>query len=83
MQQVWSALVRRCRNRPRRCRSPNAHRWGSCVTPTAGLHKDVAMLGGYQTIDIDFVANQPGLSLFHCHQQLHMDYGFMALLRTT
>src|SRR5271166_5965537 len=51
-------------------------------TPTAGLHKDVAMLGGYQTIDIDFVADQPGLSLFHCHQQLHMDYGFMALLRT-
>ena len=52
-------------------------------TPTAGLHKDVAMLGGYQTIDIDFLADQPGLSLLHCHQQLHMDYGFMALLRTT
>jgi FtsP/CotA-like multicopper oxidase with cupredoxin domain len=51
-------------------------------TPTAGLHKDVAMLGGYQTLDIDFLADQPGLSLFHCHQQLHMDYGFMALLRT-
>jgi FtsP/CotA-like multicopper oxidase with cupredoxin domain len=52
-------------------------------TPTAGLRKDVAMLGGYQTMDVDFVADQPGLSLFHCHQQLHMDYGFMALLRTT
>ncbi|MEU6776981.1 hypothetical protein [Streptomyces sp. NPDC046759] len=23
----------------------------------------------------------PGLSLFHCHQQHHMDYGFMILLR--
>jgi FtsP/CotA-like multicopper oxidase with cupredoxin domain len=21
------------------------------------------------------------LTLFHCHQQLHMDYGFMALVR--
>ena len=52
-------------------------------TSTAGVHKDVAMLGGYQAMDIDFVADQPGLSLFHCHQQLHMDYGFMALLRTT
>jgi FtsP/CotA-like multicopper oxidase with cupredoxin domain len=52
-------------------------------TPTAGLHKDVAMVGGYQAIDIDFIANQPGLSLFHCHQQLHMDFGFMALLKTT
>ncbi|MFF1418951.1 multicopper oxidase family protein [Streptomyces sp. NPDC058280] len=50
-------------------------------TPTQGLHKDVVMLGGYQTLDLDFTADQPGLSLFHCHQQLHMDYGFMILLR--
>jgi FtsP/CotA-like multicopper oxidase with cupredoxin domain len=52
-------------------------------TPTAGLHKDTAMLGGYQMMDIDVVADQPGLSLLHCHQQLHMDFGFMALLHTT
>jgi FtsP/CotA-like multicopper oxidase with cupredoxin domain len=50
-------------------------------TPTQGLHKDVVMLGGYQALDIDFTADQPGLSLLHCHQQLHMDYGFMMLLR--
>jgi FtsP/CotA-like multicopper oxidase with cupredoxin domain len=50
-------------------------------TPTQGLHKDVVMLGGYQTLDIDFTADQPGLSLLHCHQQFHMDYGFMMLLR--
>lgn len=50
-------------------------------TPTAGVRKDVAMLGGYQTIDVDFLADQPGLSLLHCHQQLHMDFGFMTLLR--
>jgi FtsP/CotA-like multicopper oxidase with cupredoxin domain len=49
-------------------------------TPTAGLNKDVVMLGGYQNLDIDFTADQPGLSLLHCHQQLHMDYGFMTLL---
>src|SRR5262245_5505861 len=48
-------------------------------TPTGGVRKDVAMLGGYQAMEIDFVADQPGLSVFHCHQQLHMDYGFMAL----
>ena len=47
--------------------------------PTAGILKDVAMLGGYQTMDVDFTADQRGLSLFHCHMQLHMDYGFMAL----
>ncbi len=51
-------------------------------TPTAGVHKDVAMLGGYQSMEIDFVANQPGLSLLHCHQQIHMDYGLMLLLNT-
>ncbi len=45
----------------------------------AGLMKDVVMLGGYQEAEIDFVANNPGLTLFHCHQQLHMDFGFMTL----
>jgi FtsP/CotA-like multicopper oxidase with cupredoxin domain len=47
---------------------------------TAGIMKDVVMLGGYQEAEIDFVADNPGLTLFHCHQQLHMDFGFMALL---
>ncbi|RFU40073.1 copper oxidase [Actinomadura logoneensis] len=49
-------------------------------TPTHGLCKDVVMLGAYQTLDFDFTADQPGLSLLHCHQQFHMDYGFMLLL---
>ena len=48
-------------------------------TPTGGVIKDVVMLGGYQQLEIDFVANNPGLTLFHCHQQLHMDLGFMTL----
>jgi FtsP/CotA-like multicopper oxidase with cupredoxin domain len=47
--------------------------------PTSGVMKDVVMLGGYQTMEVDFTANSPGLSLFHCHMQLHMDFGFMAL----
>jgi FtsP/CotA-like multicopper oxidase with cupredoxin domain len=47
--------------------------------PTAGIFKDVVMLGGYQEAEIDFVADNPGLTLFHCHQQLHMDFGFMTL----
>ena len=48
--------------------------------PTAGVMKDVLMLGGYQQAAVDFVADNPGLTLFHCHQQLHMDFGFMTLL---
>ena len=48
--------------------------------PTAGIIKDVVMLGGFQEVEFDFVADNPGLTLFHCHQQLHMDFGFMFLL---
>lgn len=47
--------------------------------PTGGIFKDVMMLGGYQEAEVDFVADNPGLTLFHCHQQLHMDFGFMTL----
>jgi len=47
--------------------------------PTAGIIKDVVMLGGFQEVEFDFVADNPGTTLFHCHQQLHMDFGFMAL----
>src|SRR5437660_2851956 len=47
--------------------------------PTAGVMKDVVMVGGYQEVEVDFTADNPGLTLFHCHQQLHMDFGFMAL----
>jgi len=46
---------------------------------TGGIMKDVVMLGGYQQAEVDFVADNPGRTLFHCHQQLHMDFGFMAL----
>jgi len=46
---------------------------------TAGVVKDVVMLGGFQELSVDFVADNPGLILFHCHQQLHMDFGFIAL----
>jgi FtsP/CotA-like multicopper oxidase with cupredoxin domain len=45
----------------------------------AGVMKDVVMVGGYQEVEVDFIADNPGLTLFHCHQQLHMDFGFMTL----
>ncbi len=51
--------------------------------PTSGVLKDVVMLGGYQEAEVDFTADNPGLTLFHCHQQLHMDYGFIALFSYT
>jgi len=48
---------------------------------TSGVIKDVVMLGGFQDLALDFVADNPGPTLFHCHQQLHMDFGFMALFK--
>ena len=45
----------------------------------SGVMKDVLMMPGYGEAEVDFVADNPGLTLFHCHQQLHMDFGFMAL----
>jgi FtsP/CotA-like multicopper oxidase with cupredoxin domain len=47
--------------------------------PTAGLMKDVISVARRSTAAVDFVADNPGLTLFHCHMQLHMDYGFMQL----
>ena len=29
--------------------------------------------------EVDFTADNPGLTFVHCHQQLHMDFGFMTL----
>jgi FtsP/CotA-like multicopper oxidase with cupredoxin domain len=49
--------------------------------PTAGLIKDVVNVMPLQIVAVDFTANNPGDTLFHCHQQLHMDYGFMRLFR--
>ena len=48
---------------------------------TAGVTKDVVMLGGFQELSFDFVADNPGSMLFHRHQQLRMDFGFMALFK--
>jgi FtsP/CotA-like multicopper oxidase with cupredoxin domain len=48
-------------------------------TPVSGILKDTVSLPRYNAIDVDFLADDPGPTLFHCHQQLHMDYGFVQL----
>jgi FtsP/CotA-like multicopper oxidase with cupredoxin domain len=47
---------------------------------TAGVHKDVVVVGAKSQTEVDLIANNPGMTLFHCHQQMHMDYGFMTLM---
>jgi FtsP/CotA-like multicopper oxidase with cupredoxin domain len=49
--------------------------------PLAGIHKDVVVVPGNATVEADFTANNPGATLFHCHNQTHMDFGFMTLLQ--
>ena len=49
--------------------------------PTSGLLKDTVIVPLYGRVTADLVADQPGLTLFHCHIQQHMDYGFKALFR--
>jgi FtsP/CotA-like multicopper oxidase with cupredoxin domain len=47
--------------------------------PTAGILKDVVLVKGFRKIEVDVTPAMDGLTLFHCHQQLHMDYGFKLL----
>jgi FtsP/CotA-like multicopper oxidase with cupredoxin domain len=47
--------------------------------PTSGIKKDTVIVPAFGRAAVDLVADQPGLTLFHCHIQQHMDFGFMAL----
>jgi FtsP/CotA-like multicopper oxidase with cupredoxin domain len=47
--------------------------------PTSGIQKDVVLLQARSKTEVKFTANNPGRTLFHCHQQDHMDSGFMML----
>jgi FtsP/CotA-like multicopper oxidase with cupredoxin domain len=33
------------------------------------------------TVPVDFVADNPDDTLLRCHMELHMDFGFMPLIR--
>jgi FtsP/CotA-like multicopper oxidase with cupredoxin domain len=48
---------------------------------TAGVMKDVVAVPARKQVEVELTASNPGPSLFHCHMQLHMDYGFMTLLQ--
>ena len=49
--------------------------------PTSGLIKDTFQVPRDGLAEADFVADNPGLSLLHCHMQQHMDYGFKTLVK--
>ncbi len=44
--------------------------------PVTGLRKDVFLLKPFGSAEVDLAPTEPGLMLFHCHNQFHMDSGF-------
>jgi FtsP/CotA-like multicopper oxidase with cupredoxin domain len=48
---------------------------------TAAIFKDVVVVPRRKVVEVELLANHPGATLFHCHQQLHMDFGFMTLFQ--
>lgn len=46
----------------------------------SGVMKDVVLVDAHSTREVEFIADNPGPTLLHCHQQNHMDLGFMMLL---
>jgi FtsP/CotA-like multicopper oxidase with cupredoxin domain len=48
---------------------------------TSGVVKDVVVIPAKTPMEVNLLANNPGPTLFHCHQQMHMDYGFMTLFQ--
>jgi FtsP/CotA-like multicopper oxidase with cupredoxin domain len=52
---------------------------GAAPNEIGGIIKDVLLLDAQTQAEVEFTADNPGASLFHCHQQNHMDRGFMML----
>jgi len=52
---------------------------GAAPSEIGGILKDVLLLDAQTRAEVEFTADNPGASLFHCHQQNHMDRGFMML----
>jgi FtsP/CotA-like multicopper oxidase with cupredoxin domain len=48
---------------------------------TRGIIKDTVLVSAGSQVEVEFMADNPGATLFHCHQQDHMDMGFMTMFR--
>jgi FtsP/CotA-like multicopper oxidase with cupredoxin domain len=57
------------------------HRHSFELVSAPGVFKDVVVVPAHSKLEVDIVATSPGPSLLHCHQQFHMDFGFMAVMQ--
>jgi FtsP/CotA-like multicopper oxidase with cupredoxin domain len=46
----------------------------------SGLMKDTISMPRFSKAEVDFIADDPGPTFFHCHHQDHMDEGFAGLI---
>jgi FtsP/CotA-like multicopper oxidase with cupredoxin domain len=60
--------------------APLAAAGGAAPNDLRGIMKDVVLVDSQTRAEVEFTADNPGATLFHCHQQNHMDLGFMMLL---
>jgi len=49
--------------------------------PTSGVFKDTVVVPAWRQVEVDVTASNPGPTLMHCHQQFHMDFGFMMMMQ--
>ena len=49
--------------------------------PTAGVFKDTVVVPAWKQVEVDVTTYSPGPTLMHCHQQFHMDFGFMMMMQ--
>jgi FtsP/CotA-like multicopper oxidase with cupredoxin domain len=73
-----------CRNRSDDIHPVHLHRHSFELTKFAGKAEsdvwcDEGCSDGGRVSGSGLCGWQSGLTLFHCHQQLHMDFGFMSL----
>jgi FtsP/CotA-like multicopper oxidase with cupredoxin domain len=54
---------------------------GNPVPEVAQLTKDSVTLGPSERVDIELLANNPGIWMFHCHMEHHMSNGMMTTIR--
>jgi FtsP/CotA-like multicopper oxidase with cupredoxin domain len=59
--------------------APLAAAQGAASKDIRGIIKDVVLVDSQTRAEVEFTADNPGATLFHCHQQNHMDLGFMML----
>jgi len=64
----------------RRLGAPLAPARDAAPNDIHGIMKDVVLVDSQTRAEVEFTADNPGATLLHCHQQNHMDLGFMMLL---